>query len=176
MKYLAFILLSSLGFQSLAQGPTPSPRNPSPQNQLPPPPPPQEMANGPENQLTPEQRQMMKDLHLQFMKQALPLKNELREKEAHLQTLRTAATPDFNQISSLMDEIGQIKTNLAKKREWMFLEFRKSLSEEQRLLFDSNRKAFMKRAHHRGKHPKKGQGHKPNHRQGNEPPMDEMED
>ena len=173
MNYLAFILLSGLSLQTLAQGPTPALRNPATQTPLPPPP---SAVDAADNQLSPEQKQKMKDLHLQLMKQALPLKNELREKEAHLQTLRTAANPDFNQISALMDEIGQLKTNLAKKREWMFLEFRKLLNEEQRILFDSNRKAFMKRARHHGKHPKQGKHGKPNRRGNNDVPMDELED
>ncbi len=161
MKIIPLLFMVGLGFQTLAQGPSPAPRTPMAQSPVPPKGPEQ-----PEGKLTPEQHQKMKELRVKFMKEALPLKNELKEKEARLQTLRTAEAPDMNQIGSIMDDIGRIKTNLAKKKEVMLLDFRKSLNEEQKVMFDTDRRAFLKNAHpkrkgHKGKH-KKGQDGPPN--------------
>jgi len=112
--------------------------------------------------LTHIQKQRLKEFRLVFMKETLPIKNELNEKEARLKTLRTNQNPEIKQINSLLDEIGLLKTTIAKKKEAMLLEFRKSLSDEQKVYFDTDRKAFMKQVKHKehssGKrHPNKRQ-------------------
>lgn len=147
MNYIPILLMVAFGFQTFAQGPSPAPRTPIAQNPVPP----QSPEQQPTGRLTPEQHLKMKELRLKFMKEALPLKNELKEKEARLQTLRTAESPDMNQIGSIMDDIGRIKTILAKKKEVMLLDFRKSLNEEQRVMFDTDRRTFLKNAHPKGK-------------------------
>jgi hypothetical protein len=160
MKIIPLLFMVGFGFQTLAQGTSPTPRTPMAQNPVSP----QSPEQQPAGKLTPEQLQKLKELRLRFMKEALPLKNELKEKEARLQTLRTVDAPDMNQIGSIMDDIGRIKTNLAKKKEVMLLDFRKSLNEEQRVMFDTDRRTFLKNAHSNGK------GHKEKYKKGQDGP------
>jgi hypothetical protein len=166
MKIIPLMFMVGFGFQTLAQGPSPAPRTPMAQNPVPP----QNPEQQPEGKLTPEQQQKMKELRLTFMKEALPLKNELKEKEARLQTLRTVEAPDMKQIGSILDDIGRIKTNLAKKKEVMLLDFRKSLNEEQKVMFDTDRRAFLKNAHPKGK------GRKGKHKKGQDGPPNSVQE
>ena len=86
--------------------------------------------------LSEEQQKKIKKLRTVHIKKMLPLRNELREKEARLQTLRTAEKPDMNAINTQIESIGAVKIQIAKEREAHRQEIRKILTEEQRLQFD----------------------------------------
>jgi len=88
--------------------------------------------------LTEQQKADIKKIHLKTMKEVLPLKNEIGEKEARLRTLMTADTPDLSAINKLVDEIGVLKTQIRKLELTAHLDIRKLLTDEQRLIMDSN--------------------------------------
>lgn len=88
--------------------------------------------------LTADQESKIKEFKTAHMKTALPIKNEIAEKEAKLNTLSSSEKADMTQINSLIDEISQLKAKLMKDRENMVQNVRKILTEEQRLYFDMN--------------------------------------
>jgi Spy/CpxP family protein refolding chaperone len=87
-------------------------------------------------ELSDEQQINIDALKLAHQKKMLPLKNELNEKQARMKTLQTAEVPDMKAINSLIDEMGTIKTKMAKERATQHQEIRKLLTEEQRIKFD----------------------------------------
>ncbi len=86
--------------------------------------------------LTDEQSQKLESLKLEHQKKNLPLQNELNEKEARMQTLETAENVDMKAINSLIDDMGVVKTKIAKERAAHHQEIRKILTPEQRIQFD----------------------------------------
>jgi Spy/CpxP family protein refolding chaperone len=87
-------------------------------------------------ELSDEQKTSIEALKLTHQKKMLPLKNELNEKKARMKTLQTAETPDMKAINSLIDEMGAIKTKIAKEKATQHQDIRKLLTEEQRIKFD----------------------------------------
>lgn len=100
-------------------------------------------------ELSTEQKEKIDALKLDHQKKMLPLKNELGEKQAKMQTLKTADHADMKAINGLIDEMAVIKTKMAKDRAALHQEMRKVLTDEQRLKFDM----------HAGKRGGKGHGH-----------------
>ncbi|MCF8371310.1 MAG: periplasmic heavy metal sensor [Bacteroidales bacterium] len=86
--------------------------------------------------LTEAQEKQMQTLRLKFGQDVLPLKNEMKEKEARLISLKTAKDIDIAAINKQIEEIGQVKINLEKKHAALEQEMRKVLTDEQRLHFD----------------------------------------
>lgn len=104
--------------------------------------------------LSKEQEAKIKELHKNHMKQMLPLKNELNEKEARLKTLNSAEKPDMKVINALIDEISLIKAKMMKAKNQFIQDVRALLTEDQRLAFDMHHNKKM------GKHNScKGNGH-----------------
>ncbi len=104
--------------------------------------------------LTEAQQTQIKEIRTATMKEMLPLKNELKEKQAHLQTLQTADNPKMNEINSTIDEIGVIKTKMAKNRAAGHQKIRKILTDDQRIYFDMHagqmHKKMMQKNHPKG--------------------------
>ena len=96
------------------------------------------------NKLTPAQIEEVKALKISMMKETLPLKNQIKEKKAHLKTLQSAQNPDMLAIQATIDDIHKVKAKVSKRKEQMFQELRKVLTKDQRVYFDTNRKKFMK--------------------------------
>lgn len=97
-------------------------------------------------ELTDEQTNTINNLRLAHQKEMLPLRNNLNEKKARLNTLETAYPADIKAINQVIDEINNIKTNMAKLKAAHKQEIRKVLTDEQRLNHDSNKNMY------RGKH------------------------
>ncbi len=87
--------------------------------------------------LTEEQQKQIKELRIKHLKAMLPLKNEIREKQAHLKTLTTKEKVDVNAVNSTIDEIVKLKGKMMKSANAHKQEIRKILTEEQRVIFDS---------------------------------------
>lgn len=102
--------------------------------------------------LTPEQDKEIRKLNTAFHKEAMQIKNQIAEKKARLQTLRTADKADMAAIDKTIDELAALKTQLMKKKERRRQEIRALLNDEQRLFFDS-------KAGKMGKKGKAGRGH-----------------
>ena len=91
-------------------------------------------------ELTHEQQAKAEALKLNMQKAALPLKNELGENRAKMRTLSTAENPDMKAINKLIDNNAGLRADLEKLRAANHQEFRKMLTEEQRVKFDSKPK------------------------------------
>lgn len=101
--------------------------------------------------LTEEQQTQVEALRLNNKKEMLPLKNQMNEMKAKLQTLSTAENADMNAINTQIDKMGELRTQIMKNKAAHKQEFRKILTDDQRILFDT----------HKGKRGKgKGQGQK----------------
>jgi len=96
--------------------------------------------------LTEEQRTKIKALRTPLSKEMLPIINQLGEKQAHLKTLQTADKVDMTAINSTIDEIGQLRSQLAKKKAAHTQAIRKILTDDQRIAFDMQ--STRKRAGH----------------------------
>lgn len=86
--------------------------------------------------LTDEQKEAMKKIRLETAKEVKPLKNELRELQAHQQTLATADNADMKAIYKNIDKMAEVKTKMEKIRAKQRQDIRSLLTEEQRLKMD----------------------------------------
>jgi Spy/CpxP family protein refolding chaperone len=86
--------------------------------------------------LTEAQQKKIEELKATHQKNMLQYNNQLTEKEAHLQTLRTADKADMTAINKTVDEIGAIKTQILKEKENHLQLVRAQLTDSQKLQFD----------------------------------------
>lgn len=86
--------------------------------------------------LSEEQESQLKTIHLKSEKAALPLKNQVGEKEARLKTLTTSVDFDAKAVNKVIDEIGSLKTDLMKLKVTSGQEIKSILTEEQLLFFN----------------------------------------
>ncbi len=101
--------------------------------------------------LTQDQQTKLTKLRTAHMKEMMLVKNQLQEKRAHLNTLRTADKPNMSEIDKTIDEIGALNTKMMKQRERFYQSVRKELTDDQRVYFD---------AHKQGRYGEKGYGHR----------------
>ena len=97
--------------------------------------------------ITEKQIEQIKNLKTKHMKEVLPLRNQVREKEAHLQTISTGEKVDMGKVNKTIEEISVIKLSMAKMRAAHKQQIRQLLTEDQRAVFDS---FSMKKGKHRG--------------------------
>jgi Spy/CpxP family protein refolding chaperone len=102
--------------------------------------------------LTDKQKESIKAIRLDKLKDVKDKRNILNEKNARLQTLRTSDEPDMKEIDQLVDEISQLKGDIAKREEKAIQEIRALLTEEQRLEFDMHMSKRRERARHKSHH------------------------
>lgn len=88
--------------------------------------------------LTDAQKEQMKDIHFNTMKQVQPMKNQLREKRTHLKTLTTAEKADLKVINNQIDEIAKLEASIQKIQAASHQGVRNILTDEQRLIFDAH--------------------------------------
>lgn len=86
--------------------------------------------------LSEEQASQLKTIHLKSEKAALPLKNQVGEKEARLKTLTTSVDFDAKAVNNVIDEIGNLKNDLMKLKVASGQEIKSILTEEQLLFFN----------------------------------------
>ncbi len=101
--------------------------------------------------LTEEQKEQMHAFKIAFEKEALPLKNQVGEKEARLRTLTTAESYDERAVNKVIEEIGELKTEVMKLKVAQGQQVKSILTEEQIVAFNSQI----------GKGPKQGKGDGP---------------
>jgi Spy/CpxP family protein refolding chaperone len=87
--------------------------------------------------LTDQQKEKIADLRMQNMKIMLQQRNQVQEKMAKLRTLETAEKADINAINGLIDEISEIKADMAKQQAAHRQQVRSLLTDEQKVIFDS---------------------------------------
>jgi Spy/CpxP family protein refolding chaperone len=86
--------------------------------------------------LSPEQKKSIMEIKTKMMKEALPIKNQIGEKEAHLKTISTGDNIDMNAVNNTIDEISVLKAKMMKMHMANRQEIRKVLNDEQKLIFD----------------------------------------
>lgn len=87
--------------------------------------------------LTEDQKEQIKEIMLTTRQEVLPLQNQMREKTARLRTLRTAEEVNMDAINTVVEEIGDIRTDIMKKRLASEQAIRELLTDEQHVIFDS---------------------------------------
>lgn len=97
--------------------------------------------------ITEKQIEQIKDLKTKHMKEVLPLRNQIGEKKAHLQTISTGDKVDLDKVNKTIEEISSIKLSMAKMRAAHKQQIRQVLTEDQRVVFDS---FSMKKGKHHG--------------------------
>lgn len=97
---------------------------------------------------TEEQKEAVKEIRLETAKEMKLLRNQLHELKASHQTLTTAEESDLDAIYESIDEMADVKTEMAKIRARQQQQIRGLLTEEQLLKFD-NRKKMMRNKMHR---------------------------
>lgn len=103
--------------------------------------------------LTAEQKEKMKNIHMNTAKEVKPLRSQVGEKEAHLKTLTVADKPDMMEINKTLDEISTLKNKMAKLQMAAKMEIRGLLTEEQRTKYDEHEE--MRGKDKKGPHGKK---------------------
>jgi Spy/CpxP family protein refolding chaperone len=88
--------------------------------------------------LSDEQKDQMKSLRLEFMKEMTPIKNELEVKKATLKSVSVGDNVDAKKANNLIEEIGDLKTEMAKKQFAQRQKVRNILNDEQKILFDAH--------------------------------------
>jgi len=88
--------------------------------------------------LTESQESQLKEFHLQEMKKAQPIENLVAEKEARLNTLTTAEKYDEKAVNKVIEEIGALKTDLAKLKVAGQQKIKSILTEEQLVFFNQH--------------------------------------
>ena len=94
-------------------------------------------SNIPEDALTEQQREELKKIRMERMKESTKTRNLLREKRARLETLQTADKPDMKEINKVIDEIAAIQAQEMKTQAAARQKIRSLLTEEQRAYFDA---------------------------------------
>jgi len=87
--------------------------------------------------LSEEQVGKMEEFRTKHLKEMLPIRNEMQEKRAHLRTLTTAENLNQKEIDKVVDEIANLTSKQMKLKIAHQQQVRASLTEDQRVLFDS---------------------------------------
>ena len=87
--------------------------------------------------LTQAQKKNIKELRFKLAKQVIPLKDQVKEKKAHIKTLSVMDNPDMNAINSTVDEIASLRAQMAKLALAHQQLVRKVLNDDQRILYDA---------------------------------------
>jgi Spy/CpxP family protein refolding chaperone len=101
--------------------------------------------------LTEDQKTKISDLHLNFQKENLQLKNQMEEKEAHLKTVSMVDKVDMVEVNKTIDEMFVLKASIAKKKEALHQDIRNLLTVEQKVVFDSKASCKKQKGHCSGK-------------------------
>jgi|GEM_PF-974632 len=97
--------------------------------------------------LTGEQKEKIRKTGLDHLKAMTPLKNQVREKRARLQTLLTTMPFDARSADLVAEELGKAGTAILKEMIRHDQELRTLLTPEQQVLFDDRPKPFLHRKH-----------------------------
>ncbi|KYG82383.1 Spy/CpxP family protein refolding chaperone [Roseivirga echinicomitans] len=90
--------------------------------------------------LTTAQESQLKEFHLQEVKKAQPMENLVAEKEARLNTLTSAEKYDEKAVNKVIEEIGDLKTDLAKLKVAGQQKIKSILTDEQLVIFNQHQK------------------------------------
>ena len=106
--------------------------------------------------LTEEQENKIQKLRTAHMNEMTDFRNQLNEKRARLRTLQTSDNPSMNNINKVIEEMGDIRTEMHKERVSHLQKVRSELTDEQKTYFDNRMMRQGRR--HRGMHPGRRSG------------------
>ena len=86
--------------------------------------------------LTEEQREQLHGFRVEMAKEVLPLENQIGEKEAQLKTLTTSEDYNASAVNNLIEEIGDVKTELEKLKVGQIQKIKSILTEDQLVAFN----------------------------------------
>ena len=118
----------------------PQPPQPPMEVELPEPPPPL-LPGIPD--LLPEQKEKIQQTNLKQLKAVTPLRNQIREKSARLNSLLTTQPVNLKETDQIADEIGQLRASILKLRIKHDQELRAILTPDQQIIFDAKPKPFL---------------------------------
>lgn len=95
--------------------------------------------------LTIGQKEQIKKADLGKMKAITPLKNKIHEKRAHLVTILSSDDLNMNDVNKTVQELGDLHARILLAEITHDRELRALLSPEQKIVFDAQPKAFLKR-------------------------------
>lgn len=101
--------------------------------------------------VTPEQQTKINELRTKHLNEVTPIKNQMNEKRARLQTLQSSSKVDLNEINKTIDEIAQLKASLMKKNAAHRAEIASLLTDEQKAIFNSRQGKMGKKGKHAGR-------------------------
>lgn len=96
------------------------------------------MANCAYLNLTEAQQTQTKDLRLALTEKNLPLRNQLGEMRAKMQSLRTGDNQDLKAINSLIDDMSKVQAQIRKNAAAHRLAVRALLTDDQKVMFDAH--------------------------------------
>jgi len=94
--------------------------------------------------LTEEQEKQIETLKTDHLKEMKGTFNKLNEKRARLRTLQTQDEPDMEKIYEVIEEMGDLRTEMNKARAKHHQEVRSLLNEKQKLYFDKHQMKMHK--------------------------------
>lgn len=107
--------------------------------------------------LTAEQETQAKGIFTGIMEKTTPINADVKVKQAELDQLMIADSPNENAIYAKVDEISKLKTELQKLRIEGKLKVRAILDDEQKARFDANQVSGKKGKRSKGQKSSKGQ-------------------
>ncbi|MCQ2975408.1 MAG: Spy/CpxP family protein refolding chaperone [Bacteroidales bacterium] len=113
--------------------------------------------------LTETQKNKIEEIKNSDSKRLLEINNLIREKRAHLNTIRCVDKPNMDEINSTIEEIGNLNIEKEKINEKQHQEIRKILTDEQRIKFDSKQEFGNGYNHPQGHHKNHNLEHHGNH-------------
>lgn len=87
--------------------------------------------------LTADQQAQVTNLRTALMQQNLPLRNQLGEMRAKMQTLQTGDKQDLKAINKLIDDMSSVRAQIMKNAAAHRVAVRNILTDEQKVLFDA---------------------------------------
>ena len=89
------------------------------------------------NELTEDQQTKINALRTKHLQETQTMRNELNEKQARLNTLRTAPKVDLKGINVVLKDASVLRLKMAENREAHLQDVRNVLTDEQRVNFDA---------------------------------------
>ena len=84
-----------------------------------------------------DQKAAIEKIHLNGQKEMLTFRTTLQQKQAELRALSVGDNYDKSKVTTLADEIGELRANMLKQRAAHQQQIKQILNEEQRIKFDS---------------------------------------
>lgn len=103
--------------------------------------------------LTEKQKEKIKELRVEHMQELQQLRNQLGEKKARLRTLSTDVKVDMDEINRVIEDVGEMRTEMMKMRAQHRQDIRELLTDEQRVIFDAHQPGHHDGPSHPGRHP-----------------------